>query len=169
MSTPAVDSSAQADLFVPWAGARSRPTGGAVVLIGVVVTLLLYIGGSLRHVDPVTPSTPFPHSAEMERDTGVQFSRVAVVGDGGLVMVEYVVQDVEKATAFQADRAHVPTLTSEARSASTQRVSIMKPGHLIRAGQTYYFVYQNTGGAFRSGERMTISYLDHELTDVPVL
>ena len=169
MSTPAVDSSAQADLFVPWAGARSRPTGGAVVLIGVVVTLLLYIGGSLRHVDPVTPSTPFPHSAEMERATGVQFSRVAVVGDGGLVMVEYVVQDVEKATAFQADRAHVPTLTSEARSASTQRVSIMKPGHLIRAGQTYYFVYQNTGGAFRSGERMTITYLDHDLPHVPVL
>ena len=28
---------------------------------------------------------------------------VAVVGDGGLVMVEYVVQDVEKATAFQYD------------------------------------------------------------------
>ena len=44
----------------------------------------------------------------------------------------------------------------------------MKPGHLIRAGQTYYFVYQNTGGALRTGELATISYLDHELTDVPV-
>ena len=46
----------------------------------------------------------------MEAATGVRFSRVAVVGDGGLVMVEYVVLDVEKAVAFQADRAHVPTL-----------------------------------------------------------
>ena len=45
----------------------------------------------------------------------------------------------------------------------------MKPGHLIRPGQTYYFVYQNTAGALRSGERVTITYLDHELTDVPVL
>ncbi len=169
MSTPALDGSRQADPFIPWAGARTRPSGGAVVLIGLVVALLLYIGGNLRHVDPVTPSTPFPHSAELERATGVQFSRVAVVGDGGLVMVEYVVQDVEKAKAFQYDRTHVPTLTSQSRPLSTSRVSIMKPGHLIRPGQTYYFVYQNTAGALRSGEWVTITYLDHELTDVPVL
>ncbi len=164
MSAPAV-----ATPFVPWAGSRPRLTGGTVVLVGVVVMLLLYVGVNLRHAEPVTTRTPFPHSAEMERVTGVQFSRVAVVGDGGLVMVEYVVQDVEKAKAFQYDRANVPTLRSEARRLSTSRVSIMKPGHLIRPGQTYYFVYQNTAGALRSGELATITYLGHELTDVPVL
>jgi hypothetical protein len=101
--------------------------------------------------------------------TGVRFSRAAVVGDGGLVMVEYVVLDVERATAFQEDRPHVPTLVSEARDGSTQRVSIMKPGHLIRAGQTYYFVYQDTGFSIRPGEMITIQYLSHELRHVPVL
>ncbi len=140
-----------------------------MVLIGLVVTLLFYIGGHLRQPEPVSPSTPFPHSAAMEDATGVQFSRVAVVGDGGLVMVEYVVQDVEKAKAFQYDREHVPTLTSQSRSLAINRVSIMKPGHLIRPGQTYYFVYQNTAGALRSGELATITYLDHALPDVPVL
>jgi hypothetical protein len=164
-----VSSAEQAVPFAPSAGSRTRPSVGTVVVIGLFVTLLLYIGGNLRHADPVTPNTPFPHSAEMERATGVQFSRVAVVGDGGLVMVEYVVQDVEKAKAFQYDRAHVPMLASQSRPLSTNRVSIMKPGHLIRPGQTYYFVYQNTSGALHSGERVTITYLDQRLADVPVL
>ena len=140
-----------------------------VVVAALVVATVMYVVVSLRRPEPVTVHTPFPHDAAMERATGVQFSRVAIVADGGLVMVEYVVQDVEKATAFQADRAHVPTVSSEARDKSTNRVSIMKPGHLIRAGQTYYLVYQNTDGALRSGERATLTYRGHDLTDVPVL
>lgn len=143
----------------------------ASVAVGVLVAFLLgYIISvvTVGRGDPAGGGT-VPQSAAMEQATGVRFSRVAVVGDGGLVMVEYVVLDVEKATAFQADRPHVPTLSSEARRASTQKVSIMKPGHLIRAGQTYYFVYENTGGALRSGEQVTLSYLDHVLRHVPVV
>lgn len=153
----------------PWAGVRSRPAPSTLLAIMTMICLLLVIGSHLREPAPVTPSTPFPHSAALERATGVQFSRVAVVGDGGLVMVEYVVQDVEKATAFQADRANVPTIASQSREAATNRVSIMKPGHLIRPGQTFYFVYQNTRGALRPGERATITYRDLSLRDVPVL
>ena len=147
----------------PW------PTQALSVLAVLVVLLALgaYIAVQADRPGAV-PAGSFPHSSEMERATGVQFSRVAIVGDGGLVLVEYVVEDVEKAVAFQKDRAHVPSVTSESRPGGTNRVSIMKPGHLIRAGQTYYFVYQNTGGALRSGELATIRYLDHELTDVPV-
>ena len=138
----------------------------------VLVLLVLVLGGlvvtSLRG-PAAAGSTAVPQSAALERATGVRFSRVAVVGDGGLVMVEYVVLDVEKATAFQADRPHVPTLASEAREGGTQRVSIMKPGHLIRAGQTYYFVYQNTASAIRPGEMITLRYLSHELHHIPVV
>jgi hypothetical protein len=143
------------------------------VIVGILVALVagtvIYLAASLSRPEPVTVHTPFPHDVAMEDATGVQFTRVAVVADGGLVMVEYVVQDVEKATAFQVDRAHVPTVSSEARDKATNRVSIMKPGHLIRAGQTYYLVYQNTDGALRSGERATLTYLGQTLSDVPVL
>jgi hypothetical protein len=140
-----------------------------LLVVSLLAALLVYIAVARGYSGPVTVDTPFPHDAAMERATGVQFSRVAVVGDGGLVMVKYVVLDVEKATAFQADRAHVPTVSSQTRDKATNRVSIMKPGHLIRAGQTYYFVYQNTDGALRSGERATLTYLGHTLSDVPVL
>jgi len=143
----------------------------APLLLGLVAALLAgYIVSAVTAGRPhVAPDAPMPQSAALEAATGVRFSRVAVVGDGGLVMVEYVVLDVEKAVAFQADRAHVPALVSEARDGGTQRVSIMKPGHLIRAGQTYYFVYQDTGSAIRPGETITLRYLSHELHDVPVV
>jgi hypothetical protein len=45
----------------------------------------------------------------------------------------------------------------------------MKPGHLVRAGQTYYLVYENTAGALRPGEKVTIRYRSHVLRHVPVL
>ena len=118
----------------------------------------------------MTVDSPFPQTRAMERATGVQFTRVAWSRDGGLVMVEYVVQDVEKATAFQAGPcARADGLQPGPGQEPTNRVSIMKPGHLIRAGQTYYLVYQNTDGALRPGERASLTYLGHDLTDVPVL
>jgi hypothetical protein len=158
----------QAPTAAPWTGTLPRRTMVAVLVVALLVAVV-YVATSLRRPEPATVDTPFPHDAAMERATGVQFTRVAVVADGGLVMVAYVVQDVEKATAFQADRAHVPTISSEARDKATNRVSIMKPGHLIRAGQTYYLVYQNTDGALGSGERASLTYRGHELPHVPVL
>jgi hypothetical protein len=158
-------------LTTPVTGSAGQWATRALKVLGVLIVLLTlaaYVAVQLDRSEENPKGDAFPHSAEMEGATGVQFSRVAIVGDGGLVLVEYVVEDVEKATAFQADRPHVPSIISEARHGATNRVSIMKPGHLIRAGQTYYFVYQNTGGALRTGELATIKYLDHELTDVPV-
>lgn len=110
-----------------------------------------------------------PQSTTLEQQLGVRFSRVAVVGDGGLITLSYVVLDSEKATVFQSDTSHPPKLTSESRKLSTTRVSLMKQGHTLRAGQTYYLVYENTKGALRSGEKVTISDGSIVLTHVPVL
>ena len=105
----------------------------------------------------------------MEEKLGVRFSRVAVVGDGGLITVTYVVLDSEKASRFQSDSAHPPILVSESRVEKTQRISLMKQGHVLSAGQTYYLVYQNTRAALRSGEQATIVEGDVKLPHVPVL
>jgi hypothetical protein len=45
----------------------------------------------------------------------------------------------------------------------------MKQGHALRAGETYYFVYENTLGAIRHNEKVTISYGALSLAHVPVL
>ena len=85
-------------------------------LVLVVGGLLVLRGpGQMAHHSP--PTTP--RSSSMEKLTGVRFSRVVVVGDGGLVTAFYVVVDPEKATQFQADRDHPPRLASESRDGGT--------------------------------------------------
>jgi hypothetical protein len=138
----------------------------ALVVVLVALATILVVRYAPQ---PGTRSTHVPRSAALESLTGVRVTRIAVVGDGGLVTVFYLVLDPEKATRFQADRDHPPTLRSEARDESTHRTSIMRTGHAMRAGQTYYLVYENTGGALRSGETVTLSYGGASLHHVPVL
>jgi hypothetical protein len=139
-----------------------------IALAVIVAALLAFIVVS-PHIGSAQASEKVPRSAGMETTTGVRFSRIAVVGDGGLLTVSYVVLDPERATAFQSDRDHPPRLTSDDRHGGTSRASIMRAGHQMRAGQTYYLVYENTDGAIRSGEEASVSYGGQRLRHVPVL
>jgi hypothetical protein len=166
-TVPARSGSAFSSLHMP-----QRPRWFKVLAV-VLVTLLLAGSGVLAR-DALARSsraaaTTVPQSAALEQQLGVRFSRVAVVADGGLITLSYVVLDSDKATRFQSDVAYPPTLSSEARKLSTSRVSLMKQGHTLRAGQTYYLVYENTRGAIRPGERVTIVDGSLTLAHVPVL
>ncbi|WP_328324714.1 hypothetical protein OHA70_33985 [Kribbella sp. NBC_00382] len=149
--------------------APRRRVNRLVILIAVLAVAL--VAGGLAAVKLWGSSDPaaFPQSSSIEEQYGVRFSRVAVVGDGGLVTLTYVVLDSEKATRFQSDVQHPPELRSEDRDGGTKRVSVMKQGHSLRSGQTYYLVYQNTKGALRHGEEATIKLGDLSLLHVPVL
>jgi hypothetical protein len=137
----------------------------------VLVVVVLGLGGLVaRNValrltgDEVT----VPRSVAMEQATGVRFNRVAVVGDGGLVEISFVALDVDKAQAFMEDTARSPKIRAEDRPGGTERISVMRQGHNMRPGQTYYFVYQNTGGAVRPGEHVTVVVGSEQLRHVPV-
>jgi hypothetical protein len=150
-----------------------RPAGGInrLVVLSAVLATALVVGvlvGLKLWSSPGDPGT-FPQSAAMEQQYGVRFSRIAVVGDGGLITLTYVVLDSEKAGRFQADVQHPPELRSEERAGGTKRISVMKQGHTLRPGQTYYLVYQNTKGALRHGERASILLGDLTLRHAPVL
>jgi hypothetical protein len=138
------------------------------ILLAVIAVLVALIAGNLIQ-SRAAASRVDPQSVAMEKALGVRFSRVAVVGDGGLVTVSYVVLDAQQATKFQADSANRPILQSEARDRSLDRVTMMKQGHTLRAGQTYYLVYENPGGALRAGERVTINSGAAHLPHFPVL
>ncbi len=155
--------------FKVWAVAvRSHRRRSLAAVLAVLVAAVL--GVHLMSLPSAgAGSTAFPQDAAMEDQLGVRFNRVAVVGDGGLVELSYVVLDSAKAGRFQSDSEHPPLLVSEAREASTQRVSVMKQGHTLRQGQTYYLMYQNTRAALRSGESATIVQGDVSLPHVPVL
>ncbi|HET8600579.1 MAG TPA: hypothetical protein VFL99_09655 [Segeticoccus sp.] len=157
---------------LPQSGLHPRSFAGRKLIVSILLILALFGGGGLvaRSLGSGTPhAAAVPQSSAMESTYGVRFTRLAVVGDGGLLVLSYVVIDAEKAQRLQADRNHPPALSSEARTGGTKRVSLMRTGHAMRAGSTYYFVYQNTAGAIRSGEAATIRYGGVSLRHVPVL
>ena len=147
---------------------RMNRTPARWVVTAILAILVALIIGNVVQ-SRAQASRAMPQSAAMEQALGVRFSRVAVVADGGLITVSYVVLDPEKASRFQLDGAHPPVLRSEARGLSTKRVSLMKQGHTLRAGQTYYLVYQNTQGALRPKELVSIDAGAQHLPHVPVL
>lgn len=150
--------------------ARSRGVNRLVVLAAVLaMALVAGIAVGVKVWSRPDGTAAFPQSTAIEQQYGVRFSRVAVVGDGGLITLTYVVLDSDKATRFQSDVGHPPELRSEARDGGTKRVSVMKQGHTLRVGQTYYFVYQNTKGVLRHGEKTAIHVGDLVLAHVPVL
>lgn len=140
-----------------------------VVLLVLIVALAALVTRNVVGSRANGATGKVPQNAAMESSLGIRISRVAVVGDGGLITVSYVVLEAEKALKFQTDAAHPPILTSESRKGGTQRVSLMRQGHSLRTGQTYYLVYQNTKGALRAGEKVTITKGDLALAHVPVL
>ena len=148
---------------------RIRWTATGLVLLIVVVALAVMVTRNVVAAHANTTSHKVPQNAAMESALGIRFSRVAVVGDGGLITVNYIILDTENAARFQIDAGHSPVLTSEARAGGTRRVSLMRQGHNLRAGQTYYLVYQNTKGAIRAGEKVTITRGKFRLAHVPVL
>jgi hypothetical protein len=152
---------------------RPRRTRGqryrVVGVVAVVVFSILLVGHNLT-TSPKSQagSHKMPQNAAMEDQLGIRFSQVAVVGDGGLLTVTYVVLDSEKASKFQNDVAHPPILKSELRKGSASRVSLMKQGHTLRAGQKYYLVYQNPADLVRHNEKIEIDYGQLSLKHVPV-
>ncbi len=142
---------------------RGRTQTFAFILVAVLVALLVHnLNTKSAAAEPVVPT-----SAAMEQATGVRFSRIAVVGDGGLVEVSYAVLDADKATRFQSDQAHPPVLTNESTGASTKRVALMKQGHTLREGQTYYFLYNNDG-TVHGGDQAKLEAGGTTLTGFPV-
>lgn len=152
---------------------QRRPRWLAAVVVLILAAAVATGGIALRrHLaapSHVAAGRTVPQSAAMENLTGVRFSQVSVVADGGLITLSYVVLDSEKATVFQSNTAHPPVLTSESSKLSTSKVALMKQGHTLRAGQTYYLVYDNTADAVRPGEYVRITDGSVVLAHVPVL
>jgi hypothetical protein len=149
-------------------GFGRRLSAGWLILIAIAAGGTFFLVNNLANARSARASG-MPQSAAMEDRLGIRFSRVAVVGDGGLITVSYVVLDSEKAARFQTDTAHPPVLSSESRDGGSSRVSLMRQGHNLRAGQTYYLVYQNTRGAIRHNEKVNIQYGSLSLAHVAVL
>jgi hypothetical protein len=110
-----------------------------------------------------------PHDAKIESATGVRFEQAAVVGDGGLIELTYTVLDTQKASRFQSDVKHPPVIYNEKdRRKAVYRTALMRQGHDLRPGQTYFILYQNNGGTVKRGGTIEINAGGGKLVSVPV-
>ncbi|MEN3305193.1 MAG: hypothetical protein V7603_1395 [Micromonosporaceae bacterium] len=144
-----------------------RRAGQLVTLLlalALASALMLRFGSSADAI----PRYDVPHDGQLESATGVRFTQAAVVADGGLVELRYVVLDTQKASAFQNDTRHPPTLRNERSGKFAWRAALMKQGHELRPGQSYYLLYLNNQGAIKRGDKIAIDAGQRHLQHVPV-
>ena len=143
----------------------------AVLSVTLVGTVLVRAGVvRLPQSGPMhAPGAKAPESLQVEAQLGIRFSHVAVVGGGGLVELTYTVLDPEKATTFQSDTTHPPTIFRTGDSDNPVHIAaLMKQGHDLRPGQTYFILYENPHGVVHSGDTVRIDSKAGELADFPV-
>lgn len=144
-----------------------RRAGQAVLLLlvlALVAVSIVRFGGYASARQGYT----VPHDGQMEAALGIRFTQAAVVGDGGLVELRYVVLDAQKASAFQNDTKHPPRLRNERSGKLAWRAALMKQGHELRPGQSYYLLYLNAEGAIKRGDTIEITSGQRKLAHVPV-
>jgi hypothetical protein len=147
----------------------ARPGLRTTALLAVPLALVGVVGTATRHARASNGYT-LPQSSGLEQATGVRIKALKVVGDHGIVQLDYDVIDPEKATRFQSDTQHPPRIkdTQHQPDGLIWRAAVMKQGHSMRAGQTYYVLYQNSGGAVQAGDVVTITYGPITVPHVPV-
>jgi hypothetical protein len=145
-----------------------RRTRRRIVVVGLAAALVAVLAWRHPGFADARPPYRVPQSAELEGALGVRFTQAAVVADGGLVELRYVVLDAQKASRFQSDTRHPPLLKSERRNGIAWRAALMRQGHQLRAGQAYYLLYLNNGNAIRPGETIEVEAGGRRLQHLPV-
>ena len=139
-------------------------TGAALVLIPVVA---IHAGGSSpQHAARALPAVVSP-AGLLER-SGVRVVRVAASGGGGLLDLRYQVVDPDRAAATH-DLDTPPALVDE-RTGGVIAGLLMGHAHRARlkAGLTYYLVFENPGNLVRRGDRVSVVLGAARLAHVPV-
>ena len=136
--------------------------GAGLVVAGVagyVLVTHLTRGGSARsavRAQAVAANVPLVSAAGLAERSGVRLVRVAVSGNGGLLDLRYQVIDPDRANAVH-DRKTPPSLVDE-RTGLVVNQYLM--GHMhhgrLKAGQTYYLIFENPGNLVQSGGRVAV-------------
>jgi hypothetical protein len=152
------------------AALRTNPWGFRVLLVvlalAFISSLALRFGAASATADK---GYRVPQSPRLESLTGIRVTQASLVGDGGLIEVRYTVLDTQKASRFQSNTQHPPVIYSERdRSAPVYRTALMRQGHDLRPGQSYFILYQNNHGVVHRGDTVEIDAGDGRLTSVPV-
>lgn len=151
---------------------QRRPTGRAtfrVLVVGLVLVLLGVLAAQLGSGAFAKGPIRVPNDPGVESELGIRVERATLVADSGIVEIRYTVLDNQKASRFQNDVHHPPTIRSEQHGGNVYRTALMKQAHDLRPGQSYYILYLNNGGAVHRGDTIEFDTTGrHKLAHVPV-
>lgn len=149
-----------------------RPTGRTsfrVLVVGLVLVLTGVLAAQLGGGAFAKGPAQVPHDPGVESELGIRVDRATLVADSGIVEIRYTVLDNQKASRFQNDVHHPPTIRSEQHGGNVYRTALMKQAHDLRPGQSYYILYLNNGGAVHRGDTIELDTTGrHKLAHVPV-
>jgi hypothetical protein len=154
-------------LVTHWAPVIRRQAGRILIVL-LALAFAAAVGWRLQGTAEARPGYGVPQDGKMEGQLGVRFTQAAVVADGGIVEIRYTVLDTQRASAFQNDVKHPPLLKNEKNGKTAWRAALMKQGHELRPGQTYYILYLNNKNAIKRGDKIEISTGSRKLVHVPV-
>jgi hypothetical protein len=151
--------------------------GAGIVTAVAGVAALQGTGGAPRAgADAPRPSAPAATSwqrpvvdaATLADLEGIRVTQVAVTGDGGLLDLRIQIIDPEKAAALH-DLTWPPALVDEQSNAVADEL-LMGHSHSdpFKAGQTYYFVFQNPGNLVQRGGTVSVLLGHAELAHIDV-
>jgi hypothetical protein len=105
---------------------------------------------------PASWARPVVDADRLGQASGVEITRVAVTGDGGLVDLRFKVVDPDRANALH-DAGTPPAVVDE-QSGLVVHSLLMNHAHsgAFKAGVTYYLVFENPGNWVRRGSRVTV-------------
>ena len=158
-------------------GTRSKRVRLLGALTGAGLVVAGFTGFMLVH-RPSAPAArpqavaenvpPVVTPAGLAAKSGVRVVRVAVTGGGGLLDLRFQAVDTDKAAAVH-DPATPPELVDEETGVV---VNGLLMGHQhkgrLKAGQTYYLIFNNPGNLVHRGSKVTVVLGDARLLHVPV-
>jgi hypothetical protein len=111
---------------------------------------------------------PVVDAATLADLEGIRVVQVALTGDGGLLDLRVQVVDPDKAAALH-DLTWPPALIDETSNAVADEL-LMGHSHSdpFKAGQTYYFVFQNPGNLVQRGGTVSVLLGRAELAHIAV-
>ncbi|MGC9669583.1 hypothetical protein ACNTMW_23900 [Planosporangium sp. 12N6] len=145
-----------------------RRQAGRIMIVLLALGFVAAVGWRFAGAADAKGGYAVPQDGKMEAHLGVRITQAALVGDGGLVEIRYTVLDTQRASAFQNDVKHPPLLKNEKNGKTAWRTALMKQGHELRPGQTYYILYLNNKNAIKRGDKIEISTGSRKLSHVPV-
>jgi hypothetical protein len=157
------------------AGKRRRRllTDALAVAVAVVMTTAFVAGAADKRKgesERKQQRKKVPESQEVESKNGLKIRGAELVGDGGLLYVRYTVLDPDKAEKVKKGEgtANGPSIENKKNKKVLSATGGMKHDHKLRAGQTDFVLYQNTGGAVKKGDTIDITIGGSTLSKVPV-